>query len=323
VASNMSLSESLAVANTVAREVWSEIMDGMGPGTSGLYTTTFPLDGGKTFDGNFLGPSGVIREFIGHKEYDVFRAYNYALTASMKHVSHEIPGIDWRHDRASVIERRIRNFLSTAPMAAIDKLITDSLVSNSGEGATCYDGTALINTSHPHGPSAGTQSNKTTSALTHVTFDSAFVAMTSFRAENGETLDISPTHLMVGPKLFKIATEITKSTDRIIAVDNAGVETGTRVAASTVTNVYGGGMVDLILNKRLVGTQDDYWYLMDLGKGDAKPMIYVEARAPEVISLTDKQTSESYFERDVVRFSMETDSAPGSGVWQTVYGGIL
>ena len=50
--------------------------------------------------------------------------------------------------------------------------------------------------------------------------------------DNGEPLRIAFDTLIVGPKLYQIAAEITQSKERIAAVSAAGAESGTRVAAA-------------------------------------------------------------------------------------------
>src|SRR5689334_22146021 len=115
--------------------------------------------------------------------------------------------------------------------------------------------------------------------------------------------------------------EITKSTDRILAVDNAGAETGTRVAAAGITNVYGRAQVELVGWDKLTWTQDDYWYLMDLSRPE-KPMILARQRDFETVVM-DGPNDDNMFHLDKWEASVTADMSPAAGYWPTIYGGIL
>jgi hypothetical protein len=192
---------------------------------------------------------------------------------------------------------------------------------NSGDGPVGYDGVNLISTSHPNGPS-GNQSNKTTSALSPLTFDTAFAAMTSYQRENGEPFRIVPRYLVVGPKNRLVGSEITKMDIRGRSVANTGLEAAAAVVASAgVSNAYN-GTVDLVVNSRLVGTQDDYWYLVGEGPGGAKPMFFVEGAAPRE-QLDIDLSSPTVMQNDALTFGLIADGQYAAGMWPCIYGGIL
>ena len=302
-------------ANTLFVDAFNEIFSKADKGALERYTQIIPADA-ETVELDAQVDLGVVREWIGPKEFGTGRAYKLAVAFRKWEKSLKLPRSKVKYDKSGTLASRFKQWMSEQ-VGFWDKVMTDTLVSASGAGPTGYDGVALLSTAHPHGPDGGTQSNKGTSALTFSTYETAKVAMGSLAKENGEPLRISPKFLMVGPKLERIAKEITQSKERVIAVDNAGVETGTRVAAAGVTNVFSGGEVDLIINHRLRGTYDDYWYL-----GAGPFMALVLQRDVEPCFL-DAMDSETRFIMDELMYSLEGDASPAAYAWQNVYGGIL
>jgi len=168
----------------------------------------------------------------------------------------------------------------------------------------------------------GTWSNITTSALTYATFDTAMINMQTLLDEFGKVKGVFPDTLMVGPKLRKVASEVTGA-DELISVSNAGAlrATSSVVAAAKLPNVYGGGMINVVLNPRLQGTQDDYWYLL---KSDSrvKPIQGYIFREPESFSKLEMDDRHR-LENDEFTFDIESDCVFGAGDPHAIYGGIL
>ena len=315
----------LANLNTAWKAKWEDLLERPEAGLSNLFTMTESTEGGSTVDLSFMGPTPEVKEFAGEKEFDAVRMYSFSATVTMKTANLEMNGLDIRTDKGGVIGRMLDRFARKA-IGFRDKLVTESLVSASGEGPDGYDGVNVINDSHPHGPAAGTQDNKTTDALTIGSYEAGHIAMGEFRNENGEPLHRTPTHLMVGPKKKKAALEITQSKDRVAAISVAGVEaTASVTSAASIENVfttYGGGSCDVIVNPRLVSTQDDYWYLMDLSNPSELPMLWVESRAPTLVPNVDLDSGPR-FSRDAYQWSIEMDAKVTAGVWHSIYAGIL
>lgn len=315
--------DTLDVASTTFRAVADELFERGVPGLYPAFTDVIPT-GSKVNEIDILETMPVIRQWLGSKEYQSIRASKASATVVPWEKSFEIPRLDLAADKTGLIGRRIRAFMTQDGGQIYDKICTDFLVLNTGVG---YDGVVLFSSAHPRGPS-GNQSNTTTSAFSFAQHDAIMQAGASLVDQNSEPFGIAYDTLMVGPKLMKLAMEVTQSSDRIEAVDNAGNDSGTRVAAAGVTNVYGagsmlfgGGVMDLIINPRLVGTYDDYYYYLDTRRGP-KPVLLYEFRKPEAI---DQMTMESEvrFTLDKFRMSVECDVIPAAGAWQTAYAGIL
>lgn len=311
------------IASTTFREIAGEIFGGTTPpGAWQAFATMLPTDS-KVVEHDVLEAMPVARKWVGAKQYKDVRAASTTLTIAPYEASFKIKRLDLLADRTGITGRRMREWLSDTAYLYDDQCHQVLFANPTG-----YDGVALFNASHPRGPAGGTQSNTTTSALSHSTFETAMQTGASLRDEEGRPLMISYDTLIVGPKLAALAREITGSNERVIAVADDGLEAGTRVAAATGPNargrqVFSGGSVDVIVDPRmpLGGTYDDYWYLLDTTRGP-KPIAGYEFRSPEAIT-ADQMTSEGRFENDEFRYSIEFDIVFGAGVWQVAYAGIL
>jgi phage major head subunit gpT-like protein len=308
-------------ASTTYKTLADEIFGQKPPGVFSAYTSVMPTDG-KIVEHDVIEAFPVVREWSGAKQFPDAQAASTTLTIKTYEASFRIKRLDLATDRTGSIGRRLQMFLQEQAYI-YDKLAHEALVAN----ATGYDGVSLIHASHPRGPAGATQSNTTTSALSFSTFETAMVAGASLRDANSEPLAINYNLLRVGPKLASVAREITGSAERVVGIDAAGVnDSGTRIAAATIPNVRGvqvfsGGSVSVVVDPRLVGTYDDYWYLVDTSRG-AMPLVGYEFRSPEAISL-DAMDGEARFETDYFKYSVECDVVFGPGAWQTIYGGIV
>lgn len=307
-------------SNTTYDALFADFFAGTNPGSWSQWTSTFNADTQKV-EIPVSTYAGGIAQWIGAKTFDRFRAYRQQIPFTKWQRSTKIQRADMAYDKIGMIKRAFQEFLG-AQVWAKDFILHQSLVSASGAGPTGYDTVALISTAHPNGPS-GNQSNKSTSALTPVTYNTAKVAMRGFRKESGEPYLMEPTHLMVGPTLEKIAKEITQSNVRVTAINTSGVSDATSsvVAAGNIPNVFGGGEVELIINPRLTGTSANYYYLMDLSK-PMKPMQLVIQRDMTPVYL-DRIEDINRFMNDDYLYSIEADMTPAAGAWPTLFAGIL
>lgn len=261
--------------------------------------------------------------WIGAKKSQVPRIVNKSVTLLKYYKRLSVDRLDLNLDRIGALENIIRTFLGEDVMAVYDKYATEALVSNSGAGPTCYDGTALINASHPRGDSAGnTWSNITTSALSYATLDTALQAFQGWTDTENRPKGTFPDTLMVGPKLRKTAMDVTGA-DELVPVDNAGAlrATSNVVAVGTLPNTYGGGMLRVVINPRLQGTQDDYWYLFN-SQARLKAIQGYIYRDPEPFSSTDMD-GQRRRDLDTFEFDVEADFVFDAGDPHQVYGGIL
>lgn len=311
----------LANANTMFSAFAEEIF-GEGRAMPGVYSeyTEIRQTDTKLVEHDVVEAFPVVRQWLGEKQFPDVVAATQSITVLTYEQSFAIKRLDLLSDRTGVVGRGLRRFLDESAYI-YDNLAHAALIAN----GTGYDGVSLFSASHPRGPAGATQSNTSTTALSHVQFEAVMIAGASLRDANSEPLRINYNLLRVGPKLAALAREITGSNERVIAVDNSGAESGTRVAAATGPNarglqVFDGGAVRVVVDPRLVGTYDDYYYFFDTTRGPA--LIGYEMRAPEAIAM-DRMDDEGRFTADEFRYSVECDIVFAPGLWQTAYRGVV
>lgn len=88
-------------------------------------------------------------------------------------------------------------------------------------GSAIYDTKALIAADHPYeGGFAGTQSNLITGALSDITLKDAITKMRGIKDNGGKLIVFQPDILIVPPQLEWLATELTKSAQKVGTSDN-------------------------------------------------------------------------------------------------------
>ena len=310
----------LDTASTTFRAAFDEIFELGAPGAWSNYTEIIPTSS-KVNEVDILETMPVVREWTGAKIFPDIRASSFSLTVRKYEKSFAIDRLDAMADTTGLIGRRIASFISAGGDGGsiYDRIAHLALTAN-GVG---YDGVALFSAAHPRGSGGATQSNITTTALSFANHRAILTTMQSLTDENGEPLRISPDVLMVGPSNAALGMEITGSDKRLQLVTAAGVldPAAAGVAAATVPNVFGGGMMDLVVDPRLVGAFDDHYYYVDRMRGP-KPILGYEFRAPEGIEQT-AMDDEGRFMNDELRFSVECDVVFGSGDWHVAHAGIL
>ena len=181
------------------------------------------------------------------------------------------------------------------------------------------DGVALISSSHPYGFGAN-WSNNAGAALSPSTFASGISAMSGLQLENGEPAGFYPTHLMVGPALEKMARDLCTNPLRPFPVSASGVEAySTAVAATAIQNGWFQGSIEVVVNKRMVGSNANGWLLMDLSRPGVRPMIVGEAMAPRAV-VVDDPGSEPMLQRSNYAYYVEGYAAISGYAPHCIYG---
>lgn len=245
----------------------------------------------------------------GARQASMLRRIAMLIRNEPYHKTVRIDAVAMKTNRTGAILRAINRLFDTIN-ADLEKLIVDSMFANTALGA---DGQPFFAAAHPYSSSSG--NNITTSALSFSVMDAARQAMANFKDEDGRLLDISPTHLICSKALEKTAREIT-SADRVVALDNSGAESGTRVAAATRSNVFAGELT-VISTPRLVGTQ---YAFLDLSKGD-KPVLRSVA---EELHPAKQDREDDYFRyiNNQYLYGVEGIMGFGPGPWQIGYGRV-
>lgn len=162
-----------------------------------------------------------------------------------------------------------------------DRLAVEALVANanwiddlpffnataSGAGTRKYNKSVIV--------------NKTTAALTAITFALGYKTMSLYCDHVGESLGVVPDTLMVGPALYDTAWDILVNDFSYDATDKVQVKNKNK------------GRAELLLNKRLTGAYANHWYLMD-NSGVIKTVIIQQSK-PAKLTRLDNATDEPVF----------------------------
>lgn len=280
------------------------------------YVTQMPVNG-TSLEMDWVSALPVPREWVGELNVSPYRgnAARTRVQAWEKTIGIDI--VELELDKGDVIGRALSNFLADN-ISFKDRLMWTRLVNGFTYDGThpTFDGVAFFSTAHPNGPSAGTQSNTTTSALTYGTFTTARTTMKSLQDENGEPFFIEPNVLMVGPKLESVARQLLTLELRTQPVDSSGGldTTSSVVAAGTPNNVNKLYNIEVVVHPRLVGTYDDYWFLMDTTKS-ARPLVLGVGR-----DLTPRDNLSMLMTQPTAIFSIQALLATAYGHWSCAYG---
>lgn len=309
----------LDVARTVAREAFADVYHSLKAhpvvaALAGEYSSGAEID-----NLSFGVALNAMREWLGEKEYGSLEFFSQTVRLKRFERTLALPRLKVDYDPGGQMGSTIRAWIEETMTTHDEKVVFDTLVSSSGGGPTAFDGLSLINDAHVIGSS--THDNKTTTALSPAQHDAIMQAVSGWTNAAGEPLGIVMDTLIVGPKNKTMALEIIRNAERIKAVDNTGAESGTRVAAATVPNVYQGDLGTVIVWDRLTGAYDDYYYYVCTSKS-SKAMVLKRERQYELIDLTDMR-DQPRFDGDKYVWSIEGDLTVAAGAPPCIYAGIL
>ena len=167
-----------------------------------------------------------------------------------------------------------------------------------------------------HNESGTNQSNKTTSALSSSTLQTAIQNMMLFTDDQGVPLGITPDTLLVGPSNMFNARQILNSAFIV------GYGGGTNTTTPN-QNVLQGALPNLVVSPYLAGTYANYWFVIDSSRA-VKPIILQErSDVPLEFQARENPDDPSVFDRDEYLYGARARYNVGFGLWQTCYGGIL
>lgn len=307
-------------ASTIYRTMFDQVFLGEMATTHGnweLYSAAESMTG-TAFEYNFLSDLPTARKWLGKKEYKATRANKHLIPVEDYEASTSVGKVDWLQNPKGVGET-LRKWLSGA-RGYVNKLVIEKFLL--GDTDTGYDGVSLFSTAHPNGPAGGTQSNRVTTTFSQAAYRTAKTAMRNFKGANGQPLGIRPDLILVGPAKEDIARDVLDAKDRVVAVDAAGLESGTRLAAASIENVVSADGVRIVVEPLIGGgsngagtATDNMWFLMD---SKLPPMIVATAQVPTPSDDTDEFLSGAA----EYHFSIESQLAIGYAIWQGVYAGL-
>ena len=258
----------------------------------------------------FLEQFGKMREWIGPKVIKNLASRNLQVTNIDFEVTYGIKKNDIKDDAYGLYAPMFRGLGLTAGNIWDDR----SFAALCGNG-NWLDNAAFFGTTRKYGKN--TISNYVASALTATTYGTARTGMMSYAGHDGEPLGVIPNVLVVGPKLEATARKIVESP--YVA---GSIPTGESSYVSGVTdaNPYY-KTAELIVSPRLVGSYDDYWFLL-CTSGPLKPVI-VQKREEVTLIRKDMLTDDNMFFEGQAVYGAEARGEAFLTMPHLAYAGIL
>jgi phage major head subunit gpT-like protein len=264
----------------------------------------------------FLGDVPGFQKWKGDRVMSTLMAHSFTIVNDDFASGITIHRNEIMDDKLGLVAPRIADLAGKAArfkgdymmMALINGFSGTAFPSEVGDGKS-FDGSLFFSTTHSleGGPA---MSNKITTALSEAGLEEAEILMKTFKTWDGkDPLNMSPTHLIVGPKLKNTAMKLL----------NAGTIINAAGTASAV-NVHA-GKYQIIESQRLTGAYDDYWFLADLSKA-TKPFIFQD-REPITTAAQIDWSSDDMYKRGQMNFGAQARAGIGPYDWRTVVGALV
>lgn len=281
------------------------------------YVSEQPIDG-KFLEIDFLSSLPIFLEWVGEKVQQAARGNSMRFEVKDWDATLGVPLKDINGDRGNVVVSQISSWLANADNLK-ERQAFQTLISGNLGTAITYDGVPYLSNAHPNGPLSGgvtTQSNfSTTMALTRGNVVLARASMRLYADENYEPLGIEPNILMVGPEQEMQALDIVNANMRTQAITAASVVDpgASGVAAAAIDNSLKTTGIKVVVQPRLLGSTQNYWFLMDTTK-QYKPLVAGVLRQPAPFDNLSQ-----YMVSPVALFSIQAQIAFGFGHWATCF----
>ncbi|AUO78963.1 structural protein [Salinibacter phage M8CC-19] len=240
----------------------------------GRVTETIPSTSRGT-DYEWLTDFSDVREWIGERQFNDFKAYEYSIDNRDWETSLAVKRNDLEDGRLGIYTRRISRMVDNFRLHR-RRLLVDLIEKND----TCYDGKPFFATDHPiYKRKGGTDENKWVESATQrnlitlklePTYEVAkhmmdFVIphMSMMKADNGRIVNVQPNLLVVPMRLLGTANEL--ATSSVLPRTLAGGDT---VMAPNPMQ----GVVEVVAERNLTGSNG--WYLIDGSNPVLFPFIY-------------------------------------------------
>lgn len=250
----------------------------------------------------FLEQFGKMREWIGPKQIKNLASKNHLVINRDFESTIGIKKNSIKDDTYGLYAPLYRGLGQTAGNIWDDLAFT-ALCGN----GSWLDGAAFFGTTRKYGKN--TISNYVTGALTPATYATARTAMQLYLGHDGEPLGVIPNVLVVGPKMEDMG--------RRILLNDFWYDSTDKVQ---INNPYK-GTAELVVSSRLVGTYDDYWFLLATG-GPLKPII-VQKREEVNLIRKDMLTDDNMFFDGEAVYGAEARGNAFLTMPHLAYGGIV
>ena len=275
------------------------------------FTTEIPSST-KIIEFPFLEQLSGMREWLGPRQKKNVSSRKLTVTARKFEDTVGIPVDDVRDDQYGLYTPIVKQMgvnVGNLPGA----LSFAALVGN----ATWLDGVAFFSTAGRNYDGTNAIANYGTAALTATLYGTTYAAMMGWLGHGGKALNVKPNLLVVGPKLMATAKAIVESP--VVASTGLTGES-TYVYGVTIPNPWYNS-AKLMVSTELVGTYDDYWFLMDT-RGVVKPVIYIN-RETGVLTTRDSIGDDNVFFDDEIVYGAKARGEAALAFPHLIYAGYV
>jgi phage major head subunit gpT-like protein len=237
---------------------------------------------------------GKMRQWVGERVVNNLRSYVYQLANLSYEFTVGVLRDDIEDDQLGVYAPVFEE------MGEVTRKWPDQLVKaalQAGTSQVTFDGVAFFATNHPL--SGTSQSNLFAStALNAANFDTAKIALSQIKGEDGELINQGRVTLIVPPALETTAKNILA----------AGLIASGGVA---ISNTLQNSAELLVLDE--LNNEPTVWYVAYLD-GAVKPLVFQERKAPERVR-KDAPTDDNVFWKRELIWGVDARGAAGYGLW--------
>lgn len=222
---------------------------------------------GASNDYGFLEQLGGWREWVGGRRFDDLKSNSFNVKNRTFEDSITMPRETIEDDAVGLYDPLVAQ-MGEGYQQLVVELLMDQLINN----YNAYDGNPLFDTDRTYG--SNTINNATSAVFSSTTFETAMIAMQSYKFHGDSDVIgvskpglVSPNLLIVGPNYQKTAWDVL--VNQFIASSNA-----------TVQNYNSTRGVGYIVSPWLTGSYADLWFLADTTKV-IRPLLLQLRTAPE------------------------------------------
>jgi len=251
-----------------------------------------------------------MREWVGDRVVKNIESNSLTVANKLYEATIEIPRVDIEDDNQGIYTPLVGLMGRNAALYP-DTLCATALVTNDNWGG---DEASFFSASTRTLDGTNYISNYVTDALSETTFETAYETMAGYIGQDGRALNVRPTALLFGPKLRDTAFDILQNDFRgIVAADASSYVAGRN---------RNQGLVTPIMSHELVGTYDDYWFL--LGEiGGIRGVAYQQRMPAEFQRARFMDDSDFVFETDKYQLGARSRGAAFKTLPFLVYGGYV
>lgn len=275
------------------------------------FTTEIPATT-KILEFPFLQQLSGMREWLGPRQVKNVAGKKLQVTMRKFEDTIGVPVDDIRDDQYGLYNPIVGQMGANAANLP-GELVTAALVGN----ATWLDAVAFFSTAGRNYDGTNAINNYSTDALTATTYATAYTAMMGYLGHGGKPLNVRPDLLVVGPKLMATAKEIVEAP--MLASTGLTGES-TYVYGVTAPNPWFNS-AKLMVSTQLVGTYDDYWFLMATG-GVVKPVLYCN-RERAVLTVKDRNEDDNVFMDDAILYGTKARGEAALAFPHLVFGNYV